>query len=85
MNFVEKLESIKSGWINIAFLSPTVETVAKKRAEICSDCEFSVKSFWLSALGDKLEEIQGLKCDQCGCPISAKIRSIKEFCPLKKW
>ncbi len=76
-----KLKRIAEGWKNFIFTSPSVEALAKGRAEICASCPFAIEGKWLQNLGDEIIEIEGLKCEICNCPLSAKTRSIKEECP----
>ena len=87
MTKIQKLERIAQGWMNVVFLSEAVEAMARGRAEKCAGCEFAVESSWMTNIGDEIKEIQGLKCDKCNCPLSAKTRSVKEKCPLPdpKW
>lgn len=84
---LKKLERIAEGWNNVVFKSPTVEKLAKIRAKICSTCPHAVESSWLQNIGDSLQEIKGLKCDLCNCPLSAATRSITKSCPdtPSKW
>lgn len=85
---IQKFKRIAEGWKNVAFMSEAVEELAKKRAKICSQCEHCVVGKWLQAfLGDEITEIEGMKCDICNCPSSAKTRSVGESCPLPepKW
>ena len=64
-----KLFEIIEGWKNYTFPSPHVEKVARARAGICATCPSN----------------SGKKCGECGCPLSAKVRSLKSKCPLNKW
>lgn len=81
----EKLKLIADGWKNVIFESPTVEKLAKGRAEICSKCPYAEKRSWLEAIGAVCERVKGVQCSRCGCPISAKTRSVAEVCPEGKW
>ncbi len=63
-------EEIVSGWKNYMFKNPKIEETAKKRLEICLDCE-------------SLTPINS--CNLCGCFMPAKVRSPKSSCPIKKW
>lgn len=47
----------------------------KRRATICMNCPAAQHSTLLELVKDELKEIQGLKCLDCGCPLSPKIRS----------
>jgi len=68
-----KLEEILSGWKNLIKKDPLVEIEAKRRAKICSDCPSA------------RVKVGVLKCNECGCPLAAKTRSMGSECPLKKW
>lgn len=69
MTVPEKLKSIYEGWKYLIWPNPEIEKIAKKRADICSNCNWSKMNV----------------CRQCGCYISAKVRSEKEKCPIDKW
>lgn len=64
-----KIQRIYEGWANLIECSPEVEEIAKKRAKICADCIY----------------LRFNVCKLCRCFIPAKIRSLKEHCPLLKW
>ena len=78
------ITSILSGWKNFIAKSEVAESKARKRAEICSACPNAKKGKLLAFIKDNLQEIEGYYCDECGCPLSAKLRS-NEICPLNKW
>lgn len=67
---VSILREIYDGWKNFAFPNPEVEKLAKKRIEICVDCEFLTKN---------------KSCEKCGCYMPAKTRSPRSTCPENKW
>lgn len=79
-----KAMNIINGWKNLFW---NLETeLAKQRADHCTKCEFAKMGTWNKIIADsKIIEIEGLKCTKCGCPLSAKLRSKKEICPIKKW
>lgn len=80
------LKNIVDGFSNLAFPDPEVEKMAIARAEICAGCPFAVKTGVYSMIVDKrTKQIQGMKCDKCGCNLSAKVRSANDTCPLGKW
>lgn len=81
LSATQKLERIAEGWKNVVFLSPTVEVLAKGRAEICSKCPEAVESSFLQAVGKVLSKVESIKCGICNCPISAKTRVVDEKCP----
>ena len=65
----DKLKSIYDGWKHLIWPDAETERIAKERAVMCADCKHS-KLSW---------------CNQCGCYIPAKIRSLNEKCPIAKW
>lgn len=79
------IESIISGWENYIFENKSVENMAKKRAEICEDCPENTVGNILVFFNDKLQNIKGRYCKECGCPLSAKVRSPNENCGYEKW
>jgi hypothetical protein len=80
-----EITNILNGWENYLSKSEVTETLAKQRAEKCKDCQNAKHGFLTAFIKDDLVEIQGHYCDLCKCPLSAKIRSEKEICPIKKW
>jgi hypothetical protein len=67
---MSRLSEIYEGWKNYVFLNPRIEEQAKKRMEICVNC-------------DKL--LKNNSCKLCGCYMPAKVRSPKSYCYDKKW
>lgn len=67
----EKLAIILDGWKNSIWKNEEVEKVALERATICSTCNSNIRNV----------------CKECGCPLHAKCRSMKETnkCDLGKW
>lgn len=82
-----KLQHIINGWANLVFPNPEVEVLAKERAVICANCPLAemVGGIHTIVVDNRTVEVRGLKCTSCGCPISAKIREVNEYCPLRKW
>ena len=81
-----KLKAIYTGWKNYTFPNEEIENLAKERAETCSACEHCVKGSYQKLMPDySLKEIQGMKCGECGCPLSTKLRQTTENCPIEKW
>lgn len=70
-NWKDKLSAIVDGWENAIWKSEEVEKIALERAEACAKCPSNT----------------GWSCKECGCPLFAKTRSMKETnkCPLDKW
>ena len=77
---MSKFGNIINGWKNLAFPNEEVEKEAIKRLEICvgSDTKEACQ-FFSSKFTDH--------CRLCGCPIDAKVRSIKPTnkCKIGKW
>lgn len=80
-----RISNILNGWENFIEKNEVSEKLAKLRAVNCSDCSSAKKGLLTAFINDDLKEIQGYYCNECKCPLSAKIRSINETCPLKKW
>lgn len=78
------LETILTGWKNYLSKSEVTEAVAKQRAALCTACPNTRQGRLLAFIKDSLEEIEGAYCNQCGCPLSAKVRS-NDICPINKW
>ena len=80
------LANIVAGFTNLAFPSKDIEAMAMKRAAICAECPAAQKTGIYSVVVDKrTKNIQGMKCADCGCNLSAKVRTVHEHCPRGKW
>ena len=67
------------GWKNYTFPNKKVEESAKKKAKICAKCLHAVNSVWDEILPDAtLQEVKGMKCELCDCPLSTLLRSDKK-------
>lgn len=78
--------NIVAGFAGLAFPNEKTEVLAKRRAEICAQCPSAVETGLYTAIIDnRTTQIQGMKCKECGCNLSAKVRSAKDYCPLGKW
>jgi hypothetical protein len=80
-------QNIVDGWKNLVLYNEVVEQVAIKRAEICSKCPSAKFSNGVHTIvvDNQTKHIRGLYCDECNCPLSAKVRSSNDYCPLRKW
>ena len=79
-----QLSNIWRGWKE--YLTGEVSKKEKERAAICEACPYAVIGTYEKLMPDfSLKEVKGLKCDVCKCPLSTKIRSKDESCPLHKW
>jgi hypothetical protein len=79
------VNKILKGWKNFIVKSEVTEELAVQRALNCVDCVELKKGGLLSFINDDLKEIQGHYCNICKCPLSAKLRSKDEKCPLNKF
>lgn len=80
-----KIKNILNGWHNFIDKSEVTEAMAEKRALQCVKCSECKEGKLLALIKDDLKEIQGHYCALCYCPVSPKIRSELETCPLNKW
>lgn len=82
-----KLTNIVSGWVNLFIEDAVVEEIAMHRANICAKCPFAELSggVYSVVIDNKTTHIQGMKCTKCGCPLSAKVRSRADKCPIGLW
>jgi hypothetical protein len=86
MEPISKLKSILNGWKNYTRKEPEIEKMAKERAEKCAHCQHAVYGTYEKLMRDySLKKVQGMKCDKCGCPLSTKLRSKIENCPIGLW
>jgi hypothetical protein len=79
------IKNILNGWQNYLEKSEVSEKLAEQRAEKCVTCNEMKEGKLLNLIKDELKEVQGHYCKLCYCPLSAKIRSEKESCPINKW
>ena len=81
------LSNIIDGWTNLMIPNQVSENLAMVRAKICSECPHAIMDTAVHTIvvDNKTKNIRGLRCDECGCPLSAKIRSSADRCPLGKW
>jgi len=78
------ITNIIDGWKS--YLKKERIDFAKARAEHCKKCHSAIIGTYETLLPDySIKEIQGLKCKECGCPLSTKLRSKNEKCPLGNW
>jgi hypothetical protein len=82
---VGKLQNIIEGWANYYFPNKQIEAVALNRAAICAHCPNAGKSTFFEIIDNRPEQIQGMVCKICTCPLSKKTRSPNETCPESRW
>lgn len=81
------LSNIIAGWTNLVLHDAASEALAMKRANICAKCPKAQYSTAVHTIvvDNKTKHIRGMKCGECGCPLSAKVRSAGDRCPIGKW
>lgn len=79
------IKNILNGWVNFIEKSEVTEAMAEKRALECAKCVHCKEGKLLALIKDDLKEVEGFYCGLCYCPISPKIRSELETCPVNKW
>jgi hypothetical protein len=82
---MSKFGNIVQGWGNYVFPRRSVERLAKARAEICSKCPHAVKGKHEVIRDGRIESLSAMMCKICVCPLSAKLRSPQERCPIGNW
>lgn len=85
---MSKVDDILNGWGNyFKGSNPATLKVAKQRAKICvEDCDLAKNGLHLAVLPDfSIQNIQGMYCGDCGCPLSTAVRSENYKCPQNKW
>lgn len=80
-----KIKSLLNGWKNFLDKSEVAEEMAESRAKHCLDCVHNRKTILTAFIDDDLVKIRGRACMKCKCPLSAKLRSINENCPIGLW
>jgi len=68
-----KINNIINGWKNVIIKDEDIEELAKTRIQVCNNCPNKMKQLGLDV------------CGLCHCPLMAKVRSLDEVCPIKKW
>lgn len=75
-----------NGWKNYIFDDDDVFQLALGRAEDCAKCIYARnKAYQILTEKKELKDIEGMVCSKCSCPLSTKLRSKTETCPLNKW
>jgi hypothetical protein len=72
---LNKLVEITKAWIIASNPTPEQEEKALYRSGVCDGCE--KKQY--------VEHLAFFRCGECGCPLSKKIYSPINSCPLNKW
>ena len=80
-----RISDIYEGWKAYTVSDPVAESIAEGRAKICAECPKATRGTFEVLLPDEIKEIKGLKCNECGCPLSTATRSKEYSCPMGKW
>lgn len=72
---MNKLVEIAKAWIIAANPTQEEEQKALSRSAICDECPKKKHN----------DHLKFFYCDECGCPLSKKIYSPINSCPLDKW
>ena len=79
---MSKIGIIVKAWLNVWNGLTTLEH--KRKAVICEGCPSRKYKKYLDFVDDELTNVKGFICNECGCPLIAKIRSTDD-CPKNKW
>jgi hypothetical protein len=74
--------TIIKAWINVFKGITTAKH--KERYNVCKYCPSAEYKPYLDFINDELVDVKGMICNECKCPLVAKIRS-NDKCPLNKW
>ena len=66
------VKHIVDGFTNVLFRSKDIELEAKRRLEICGNCDLS-------------SDVVYDHCMVCKCWLPAKVRAMNDSCPRSKW
>jgi hypothetical protein len=70
-------KQIIEGITNSVIRGETVEEIARLRHSICDDCEMKGRKCAVKGTAPC--------CNECGCSLAFKTRSLSSECPLGKW
>ena len=81
------LQNIIAGWTNLMLHNEVAERTAMHRANICAECPAAKFSGGVHTIvvDNRTTQVRGLVCTDCGCPLSAKVRSDGDYCPRGLW
>jgi len=80
------IKAIIEGWGNYIFPNEKKEIEAKRRAAICASCPHAKRHIYKKLMPDySLQEVEGMICEVCGCPLSTLLRQDEKGCELGKW
>ena len=70
---MNKIKEITTAWWNVAMGDDEIKMIAEARKKICDGCEFKTTMLNVDV------------CSRCHCPITGKVHSPANSCPLDKW
>lgn len=75
-----RIDIIIKAWANV--IKGLTDEEHIRRSKVCGKCPHAKRKKYLELIKNDLEEVHGMVCDLCGCPLVAKIRS-EDIC--EKW
>jgi hypothetical protein len=73
----ENRKQIVEGITNTIIRDETIEEISRLRYSICDECTSKGKNCAVKGTGPC--------CNECGCSLTFKTRSLSSDCPLGKW
>ena len=83
-----KYNDIVEGFSYLITPDERVEEIATNRAKICAGCphaKYINKKLTTVLVNGKPHSYKSMKCNQCGCALAAKVRSMNDYCPIGLW
>jgi uncharacterized protein CbrC (UPF0167 family) len=77
--------NILKGWFNYFFPTPKGEELVHARMVHCNACPQAQVRTYAKVIDDEVVQVKGKVCALCLCPLSAKLRSPEEKCPIGHW
>jgi len=71
-------------WFSV-FTGEKIKDHERKRALICDTCKHKTFSTYLDKIKGEIEEVQGHYCNDCYCPLIAKIKTTNKKHICKHW
>ena len=69
----------------IALISKTIFKILPKQKGDLKHSTNKLMNIYSVVVDNRTKDIQGMKCGDCGCNLSAKVRSERDNCPRGKW
>ncbi len=85
MGLFKWIKSVFLGYYYLIFKKDKVEDMAIRRAVFCKNCPHAKMSNTDIVYDKRITFLSGRHCEECGCPLAAKLRSPMEECPIGLW